>query len=288
MKDNIDSGTAFELNERFSTTRRVIKSDVPYVGKSGGVAEGGLRTRGFSKRSAPCQPLISVITVVYNGEAHLEQAIQSVINQTYDNVEYIIVDGGSAEVTLQVIKKYDSAIDYWISEADSGVYDAMNKGVKLATGDYVLFLGSDDALFDVFHELVGSLVEKAHSYYGSVVLSEDNQLYDGRFYALKLFLQNIPHQAILYSRAIFDEYSFDVKYIAVADYALNLKLFSDKRYGFQHIPFLIASYDNESGLSSTVVDAAFSSDKPAIIKKHYSGLYNMIYLVVRSVFKRKK
>lgn len=288
MIDKTDSGSAFELNDKFATTRSVFKSDTTCAGNSGGVAEGGLRTRGFIKRSAPGRPLISVVTVVYNAEAHMERAIQSVISQTYDNVEYIVVDGGSTDATLQIIKKYDSAIDYWISETDSGVYDAMNKGVKIATGDYVLFLGSDDTLFDIFHELADSLVEKTRSYYGSVVLSKDNQVYDGRFYAFKLFLQNIPHQAIFYSRAIFEEYAFDLKYIAVADYALNLKLFSDKRHGFRYIPFLIATYDNEIGLSSTVVDTAFSSDKPAIIKKHYSAFYNMIYLLVRSVLKKIK
>ena len=79
MKDNIDSGAAIELNEMFSTTRRVFKSDVPEVRKPVGIAEGGLRTHGFSKCSAPGKPLISVVTVVYNGEQHIEKAIQSVI-----------------------------------------------------------------------------------------------------------------------------------------------------------------------------------------------------------------
>ncbi len=82
-------------------------------------------------------PLITVITVVYNGEKYLEETIQSVINQTYPNVEYIIIDGGSTDETIDIIKKYEDKIDLWISEKDEGIYDAMNKGIYLATGQWV-------------------------------------------------------------------------------------------------------------------------------------------------------
>lgn len=89
-------------------------------------------------------PLITVITVVLNGEKYLEETIQSVINQTYPNVEYIIVDGGSTDGTLDIIKKYEDKIDYWVSEKDNGIYDAMNKGLRVALGKWIGFLGSDD------------------------------------------------------------------------------------------------------------------------------------------------
>jgi glycosyltransferase involved in cell wall biosynthesis len=289
------------VDSEYSTTRRVVDvtpaEDAVYPsgirslllpGRGDRVGEGGLRTRGYYKRSGIDKPLITVITVVRNAEEKIEKAILSVLEQSYDNVEYIVIDGCSTDATVEIIKQYEKAIDYWVSEGDNGVYDAMNKGVRVATGDYVLFLGSDDVLFDVFHEIADLLVEKTLSYYGSVILSKDKKVYDGRFNAFKLFLKNIPHQAILYSRLMFDEHSFDTKYIAVADYALNLKLFSDERYGFRYIPFLIAIYDNENGLSSTVVDKVFSADKPTIIKKHYSNLYNKIYLLIRFVFRRKR
>ena len=89
-------------------------------------------------------PLITIITVVYNGEEYLEETIQSVINQTYPNVEYIIIDGGSTDRTLDIIKKYEDYIDYWVSEKDDGIYDAMNKGLKVAKGDYIAILNADD------------------------------------------------------------------------------------------------------------------------------------------------
>ncbi len=90
-------------------------------------------------------PLITVITVVYNGAKYLEDTIKSVINQTYPNVEYIIIDGGSTDGTIDIIKKYEDYIDYWVSEPDRGIYDAMNKGWSLANDDSrILFLGAGD------------------------------------------------------------------------------------------------------------------------------------------------
>jgi cellulose synthase/poly-beta-1,6-N-acetylglucosamine synthase-like glycosyltransferase len=108
--------------------------------------EGGLRTQGCFKKSFDDKPLISIVTVVYNGEAFLEETILSVINQAYDNVEYIIIDGGSTDRTIDIIKKYEDKLDYWISESDDGIYDAMNKGIDLVTGEWVNFVNSSDVL----------------------------------------------------------------------------------------------------------------------------------------------
>jgi hypothetical protein len=112
-----------------------------------GVRQGGLRTKGLFKHVDITRPLLSIVTVVYNGEKYLEQTIQSVINQSYENLEYIVIDGGSTDRTLEIIAKYDDYINYWVSEPDSGIYSAMNKGTKLATGSHVLHLNADDLLF---------------------------------------------------------------------------------------------------------------------------------------------
>jgi acetyltransferase-like isoleucine patch superfamily enzyme len=105
---------------------------------------GGLRFQGKFKINSPDRNLITVITVVFNGEKFLEETILSVLNQTYDNVEYIIIDGGSTDGSVEIIKKYEHAIDYWVSEKDTGIYEAMNKGISLAQGLIIGLINADD------------------------------------------------------------------------------------------------------------------------------------------------
>ena len=140
---------------------------------------GGLRTKGITKTGTPDHPLITVVTVVYNGAATLEQTILSVVNQTYDNVEYIIIDGASTDCTLDIVKKYEDKIDFWQSEPDKGIYDAMNKGIGLATGEYVALLNSGDWYENNTIETVVNRIIKnpmVDIYYGMMrIYSEDKK-----------------------------------------------------------------------------------------------------------------
>lgn len=146
------------LNHNFSTTRLLINAKPNIEKRCRGnfdsvlalpktksrVAEGGLRLRGYFKVSHTKKPLLSIVTVVYNGEVYLEETIRSVITQNYDNVEYIIIDGGSTDRTLAIIKKYDEAIDYWVSESDLGISDAFNKGIRCCSGELIGLINADD------------------------------------------------------------------------------------------------------------------------------------------------
>ena len=106
--------------------------------------DGGLRKKGLFKNDTEDKPLITVITVVLNSEQYLEESIKSLHQQKYDNYEHIVIDGCSTDKTLEIIKKYDSKIDYWSSKKDHGIYDAFNQGMRLARGRYIGFLNSDD------------------------------------------------------------------------------------------------------------------------------------------------
>lgn len=105
--------------------------------------EGGLRCRGIFKDSQK-GPLFSIITIVYNGENTIERTIKSVINQTYQNIEYIVIDGNSNDNTIKILEKYNDNIDYWLSEDDDGISDAFNKGIKAAKGEIIGIINADD------------------------------------------------------------------------------------------------------------------------------------------------
>lgn len=159
-------------------------------------------------------PLITVVTVVYNGEKFLEETILSVINQTYDNVEYIIIDGGSTDGTLDIIKKYEHAIDYWVSEKDEGIYDAMNKGCELAIGKGLNFLNAGDVyLGDVIpDDPVFPLAIPYKIKYSRLILN-------GRLGNFKMGMP-LSHQAIFYENK---KVLYDLTYTIAADYKYTIQ-----------------------------------------------------------------
>lgn len=244
--------------------------------------QGGLRTRGLFKQSLPDKPLITVVTVVFNGAAHVERAIKSVISQAYDSVEFLIVDGGSSDGTVDILRRYDEQIDYWVSEPDAGIYDAINKGILLSRGRWVYVLGSDDVLLESLAFMSSYLKEDNHIYYGAVVNKSSGRIRNGKFNLLMLLTRNIPHQALFYPRQVFEKFTYDTKYALLADYALNLMLYSNKAYKFRYVAKAVAVYDDVAGLSSTTRDLTFSQEKSSIIKECFPKLFP-IYALCKSV-----
>jgi glycosyltransferase involved in cell wall biosynthesis len=114
----------------------------------------------INKTSSKDYPLITVITAVLNNEKFIEETILSILNQTYKNIEYIIIDGGSTDKTIDIIKKYENAIDLWISEKDNGIYDAFNKGMSLSTGEMLGFVNSDDILYPEAIQILVNYIKK--------------------------------------------------------------------------------------------------------------------------------
>lgn len=182
-------------------------------------------------------PKISIITVCFNSVKTIEQTILSVVNQTYQNIEYIIIDGGSEDGTVDIIRRYQEKISYWVSEPDKGIYDAMNKGIDIAEGDYIYFLGSDDILFNVkVVEKVFSQIKKNQTdiYCGKVMLIDYELNLKKEFGKLlrkeEIFHGNMyPHQGMLVKSALLKENIFNTKYKIAADFELLVKLLLENK-----------------------------------------------------------
>ena len=271
------------LDKHYSTTRILFKEE-QVSNKSpdkSSSKSGGLQSKGYSKRTVPGKPLISVITVVFNGQATLEKTILSVIGQTYDNVEYLIIDGGSTDSTCSILAKHDSQIDLWISEKDHGIYDAINKGIKLSHGDWVYVLGADDILLDSLREIAKYLKDFTTVYYGDVYCPGLHCLYDGKFTFTKLIRKNICHQSIFYPKRVYEIYTYNQVHPQVADYELTLKVFGDTRFTFAYIPVCVAIYNDRDGASKSKPDIKFAMHKKEIIKKNYPRIKYYLYKALR-------
>lgn len=173
--------------------------------------------------------LVSIITVVFNGKQHLEQTIKSVLCQTYKNIEYIVIDGGSTDGTLDIIKKYNDKIAYWISEPDKGIYDAMNKGLKHANGELIGMVNSDDWYEpDAIETIVDAYRKypKGGVYYGLLKVwdGDDVLSISGNTHHL-LDTKMLAHPTCFIKKGVYKEFGyFDSKYRIAGDYELMLRL----------------------------------------------------------------
>lgn len=228
---------------------------------------------------------ISIITVVLNNKKTIEKAIKSVISQSYKNIEYIVVDGKSTDGTLDIIHKYQKYISKFISEKDNGIYDAMNKGAKMATGDLVFFLNSDDIFFDNYViEKIVEVFSRNNQYdyfYGGVVSrgifnsGQDNIFLQEITDFLIKMGQNIPHQSLFVKRELFDEIGmFNTKLSVNADYDFDCRLVKEGKKGF-FVKFLISYYD-QNGFSSRGGWNLYK-EKLSVINNHFGGYYAIVY-----------
>lgn len=224
------------------------------------------------------QQLISVITVVFNGENSLEKTIKSVISQSYDHVEYIIIDGGSTDGTVDIIKRYEDQIDYWISEKDEGIYDAMNKGIRQATGEWVNFMNAGDSFVnkDVLSSVdFGALSEYALIYGNRV--QEGIVAVPQNITALEAGVIHANHQSMFFNRAVLrGELYYDTRYKVYADYELVNRIYLKSSQAIKYIDVNIADF--EPGGVSSVVSQQKRKDKYRIVYRHYgfTGLFKAV------------
>ena len=230
-----------EFDKRFSTTRNILcakPNDIENSIKNAEnysatqetqlflkdskdrKGEGGLRKRDYFKKSLQNKPLITFVTVVFNGENLIEETILSIINQSYDNVEYIIIDGGSTDGTLDIISKYEHAIDYWVSENDLGIYDAMNKGILASTGDWINFMNAGDYLCKEILSKI-NFNQSVACIYGLSTLKNSN----------KVTRSHYPnHQAMFFRNTFAKSNKYNSSFMTAADLEIKLKVFKFENY----------------------------------------------------------
>jgi glycosyltransferase involved in cell wall biosynthesis len=215
--------------------------------------EGGLRTQGIFKRNSLEQTLITIITVVFNGEKYLEETILSVLNQTFDNIEYIIVDGGSTDSTIDIINKYNDAIDYWISEPDKGIYDAMNKGISLCSGTIIGLINAGDT----YTKDAIKTIAKEHNNNPlgiiagdcKVMLNQANKWLIRKGQIDNLPYNTLPHPSVFVPLAIYKKYGlFDINFKIAGDYDFLCRCYQNE-VKFFYVSEVIAIF-SPPGLSS--------------------------------------
>jgi len=226
-------------------------------------------------------PLITVITVVYNGAKYLEETILSVINQTYPNVEYIIIDGGSTDGTPDIIKKYEDYIDYWVSEKDKGIYDAMNKGIDLANGEWINFMNAGDG-FSNYSTIINTYLNINMNF---DVIYSDVEIDFGKFTVVKkpLTLERMDlgmtfhHQSCFVKTNLMKQYKFDTTYKLAADYNFLYTLYQSGNVFY---------YFNKP-ISKVIPDGDSDKQRLKVLKEYYriqsskNKFFSSIYFVYR-------
>ena len=208
------------------------------------------------------------------------------------NAEIFIIDGGSRDNTSEIVKKFSGRSITWLSEKDRGIYDALNKGIKLAKGSWLYFIGADDRLLPDFSELALKLKDPNTIYYGNTHEKYDPEnkpsftILTGEFSKYRLAKYCINHQAIIYPAKAFEKYSYDTKYKVFADYALNLALWGDSDFKREHHELTIVSYDM-TGFSSLNHDITFKQDKPMLIKKNLGWIVYLRFML-KKLKKRRR
>jgi glycosyltransferase involved in cell wall biosynthesis len=215
---------------------------------------------------------ISIVTINYNNKDGLRKTIESVVNQTYRNIEYIIIDGASTDGSTDIIRTYEDAIAYWVSEPDRGIYNAMNKGESKATGDYILFLNSGDYLVcpTVIEEICYEFSSHEDIIFGLLKTYPSNLIGYTDIH-LPLTMQDfferspIPHPASFIKRDLFKEIKYDENLKIVSDWKFFLQAIVFKGCSYKKIEKVITIFEDE-GLSSSNIECC-NNERVDVLKK---------------------
>lgn len=214
-------------------------------------------------------PFITIVIPTYNSEGTIVRCIDSIVHQTFKQWEILIIDNVSSDNTISIIRSYSDNRILVFSESDNGVYDAMNKGIRRAHGEWIYFLGSDDYLHNnnVFHDVISHIPKRCDVFYGDVDAPQLEERHKGEWQINDLDY-NRCHQAIFYNRNFFNKYGlYNLKYKVCADFDMNLKWMLSKTIKSFYYPILIANY-SDGGYSSMVPDDIFAFDFPLLVLRY--------------------
>lgn len=239
---------------------------------------------------------VSIITACYNAENTIEETLRSVGKQTYSDIEYIIVDGASIDKTLEIVERYRDKISVLISEPDNGVYNAMNKGIKAATGDLLFFLNADDIFINEL--VVEQFVEYAQKCDSAIILGNILLIdkYDGRVYHekqdfiddIQLLKSTVFHPATFFRKEVFGKYGFyDEENKITSDYDWYLKYFAKNNGDYSYLEKPVSIF-YMGGLSSDEKHGKIHKlEREKIQKKYFSDKQIKIFEILNKVFSRK-
>lgn len=229
---------------------------------------------------------ISIITVCKNAVDSIENTLLSIYGQTYNNIEHIIIDGVSTDGTLEILEKYKDKITYFVSEPDTGIYNAMNKGIKVATGDILYFLNATDFLYD--ETVLETVVKEFKKHqdlkilWGKVQFIENKKdtrvlLYDDINLKYDFIYRNPCHQVVFYKNEVFQKYGgYDERFPIYADYDFNLRMLVIHNLRCKYIPKFLARF--ELGGISTSTEIKYQNlQKKEKIKIHYSNIISSLF-----------
>jgi glycosyltransferase involved in cell wall biosynthesis len=227
--------------------------------------------------------IISIITVVYNGKTSIETLLLSIRDlKSLINCEFIVIDGMSTDGTYDLLKQNNDIIDVLITERDRGIYDAMNKGLQYASGDFCIFMGSDDEVISKnFKEFVGYIKKDDRIYHGSVYKS--GYLLGRRTNFWRILRENIPHQATFYPKILYKSQNYNLVYPICADHEYNILAYY-KKFKFTFIQLAVAKFGDE-GCSSKSKDVNFERDYFRIVRENAGFI---IFLIISCGKKVKK
>lgn len=226
----------------------------------------------------------SIVTVSYNAVNSLEKTIQSVLAQTYKDTEYIIIDGGSTDGTVDVIRHYSERINYWVSEPDKGIYDAMNKGIGEATGDYLIFMNADDTFVNssVLSKVADLIDEKADVVYGNWQITTEYGTFHCVPNNIKLLDKKwvLAHQALFCSVSLLKERPFDISYRFCGDYEQISSYYLNGKK-FQYIDVEIANMPITGGATYDNFEKSTREHYEILFKRGKSNRVGLYWMLLR-------